>query len=101
MVRRNALFEVEQIEKLALIACLTAHHDPPPSLNESSESESWFAVNHEPFSTASTHFRHQWPKNSATQRDLGTPFRWLRFPALMAGVASRWDRQCDGAISLR
>jgi len=30
MVRRNATFEVEKIEKLALIDLLPTHHDPPP-----------------------------------------------------------------------
>jgi hypothetical protein len=35
MACRNALFQVEQIEQLALIATLPAHHDPPPSLTES------------------------------------------------------------------
>jgi hypothetical protein len=27
----NPLLKVEEIEKLALIDCLPAHHDPPPS----------------------------------------------------------------------
>src|SRR5262244_2462830 len=31
VVRRNARFEVEQIEQLALIDRLPTHHDPPPS----------------------------------------------------------------------
>src|SRR6266542_5574262 len=35
IARRNTLFEVKQIEQLALIARLPAHHDPPPSLTES------------------------------------------------------------------
>src|SRR6266498_639146 len=35
IARRNTLFEVKQIEQLALIARLPAHHDPPPSLIES------------------------------------------------------------------
>src|SRR5476649_2586857 len=52
----DAIFEVEQIEKLPLIAFLLTHHDPPPTLNESSSRESCRAENHEPFSTASTHF---------------------------------------------
>jgi hypothetical protein len=41
--------EVEQIEKLALIARLPTHHDPPPPLNESSETESCHADHYEPF----------------------------------------------------
>src|ERR1700681_2484233 len=36
MARRNATFEVEQIEQLALIDLLPTHHDPPPSLKPSS-----------------------------------------------------------------
>jgi hypothetical protein len=35
MTRRNAAFEVEQIEQLALIDLLLAHHEPPPSLKTS------------------------------------------------------------------
>jgi hypothetical protein len=35
MAFRNALFEVEEIEKLALIDRLPTHHDPPPPLNAS------------------------------------------------------------------
>src|SRR5262249_20041406 len=30
MARRNATFEVEEIEQLALIDLLPTHHDPPP-----------------------------------------------------------------------
>src|SRR5215469_8475778 len=30
MVRRNATFEVEEIEQLALVDLLLTHHDPPP-----------------------------------------------------------------------
>src|SRR5476651_731223 len=54
----DAIFEVEQIEKLPLIAFLLTHHDPPPPLNESSSRESCRAENHEPFSTASTRTGH-------------------------------------------
>jgi hypothetical protein len=32
MACRNATFEVEQIEQLALIDLLPTHHDPPPPL---------------------------------------------------------------------
>jgi hypothetical protein len=56
---RNAPFEVEQIEKLALIALLPPHHGPPPvqkrlgisgiTVRRSSQA---------PFSTASTHLCH-------------------------------------------
>src|SRR6266536_1499377 len=49
IARRNTLFEVKQIEQLALIARLPAHHDPPPSLTESNKTESRVARNHEPF----------------------------------------------------
>jgi hypothetical protein len=45
MIRWN----VEQIEKLALIARLPTHHDSPPPLNESDKRESCRAGNHEPF----------------------------------------------------
>src|SRR5258707_12942289 len=37
MARRNAPFEVEQIEQLALIARLPTHHGKPPPLNVSSD----------------------------------------------------------------
>src|SRR5260370_37174132 len=36
MALRNAPFEVEEIEQLALIDRLPTHHDPPPSLKTSS-----------------------------------------------------------------
>ena len=49
MPRRNALFQVEQIEKLALIACLPTHHGKPPSLAAFQPTELLFAENHEPF----------------------------------------------------
>jgi hypothetical protein len=49
MAIRNSIFQVEKIEQLALIDCLPPHHDPPPPLTESSESESWFAGTHEHF----------------------------------------------------
>ena len=35
MARRNATFEVEQVEQLTLIDLLPTHHDPPPSLKPS------------------------------------------------------------------
>src|SRR5262245_66406064 len=37
MARRNAPFEIEQIEQLALIARLPTHHGKPPPLNVSSD----------------------------------------------------------------
>jgi hypothetical protein len=49
MADRNALFEVEQIEQLALVARLPAHHGKPPSLAAFQPTESLFAENHEPF----------------------------------------------------
>src|SRR5260221_5793491 len=48
MARRNAPFEVEQIEQLALIARLPTHHGKPPPLM-SQATESLFAENHEHF----------------------------------------------------
>src|SRR5262249_55870970 len=36
VARRNARFEVKQIEQLALIGLLSPHHDPPPSPKTSS-----------------------------------------------------------------
>jgi hypothetical protein len=49
MADRNTLFEVEQIEQLALVARLPAHHGKPPSLAAFQPTESLFAENHEPF----------------------------------------------------
>ena len=49
MARRNAFFEVEQVEKLALIARLPAHHGPPPSPQESDETESQCADGRDTF----------------------------------------------------
>jgi hypothetical protein len=46
---RNAPFEVEQIEKLALIALLPPHHGPPPMQNASESAESPFVNLHKPF----------------------------------------------------
>ena len=45
---RNALFEIEQVEQLALITCLPPHHarSPSPTLQVT---ESRFADDHEPF----------------------------------------------------
>jgi len=48
VARRNAPFEVEQIEQLALIARLPTHHGKPPSLM-SQATESLFAENNEHF----------------------------------------------------
>src|SRR5262249_4917344 len=54
MIWWNAIFEIEKIEKLSLIARLPTHHDPPPPPNESrSNRESCPSANHEPFSTVS------------------------------------------------
>jgi len=52
MTSRNALFEVEQVEKLALIARLPTHHGKPPPLIASSQTESLFADEREPFFNA-------------------------------------------------
>src|SRR5476651_1366861 len=59
----DTIFEVEQIEKLPLIAFLLTHHDPPPSLNESSKRESCGADDHEAFFDSigqSRHFDDLW-----------------------------------------
>jgi hypothetical protein len=40
MARRNAAFEVEKIEQLALIDRLPTHHDPSPSPKVFNETES-------------------------------------------------------------
>src|SRR5262245_54083091 len=53
MARRNALFEIKQIEQLALIAGLSAHHGPSPSLRESSRRNHESPKTASPFSTAS------------------------------------------------
>jgi hypothetical protein len=57
MIRRNAIFEVEQIKKLSLIARLPTHHDPPPPLNESTSRESCRVPNHESFFDSIGHKR--------------------------------------------
>src|SRR5260370_3434115 len=56
MARRNAPFEVEQIEQLALIARLPTHHGKPPPLM-SQATESLFAENHEHFFNSIGHNR--------------------------------------------
>jgi len=48
MARWNTLFEVEQVEQLALIACLPPHHHPSPSQNLK-KTESQLDDDHEPF----------------------------------------------------
>jgi hypothetical protein len=48
MARRNALFEVEQVEQLALIPRLPAHHRKLRR-RKPKQTESLFAENHEPF----------------------------------------------------
>src|SRR5262245_37799840 len=53
MARRNALFEIKQIEQLALIAGLSAHHGPSPSLRESNRRNHESPKTASPFSTAS------------------------------------------------
>jgi hypothetical protein len=49
MTCRNAPFKVKQIEKLAQIAPLPAHHGKPPHRQKSQQTESLFAENHAPF----------------------------------------------------
>ena len=51
MTSRNALFEVEQVEQLALIARLPTHHGQPPPLNRRNHCSLMSAS---PFSTLST-----------------------------------------------
>jgi hypothetical protein len=58
MARRNAPFEVEQIEQLALIARLPTHHGKPPPLNVSSDGITVRRKSRALFSTVSTHLRH-------------------------------------------
>jgi putative ABC transport system substrate-binding protein len=57
MACRNALFQVEQIEQLALIAPLPAHHDPPPVVDRIRQTESRVARNHAPFFNSIGHTR--------------------------------------------
>jgi hypothetical protein len=54
MARRNALFEVEQVEWLALIARMPSHHHRITRA-DSHSTESPFALDREGFSTSSTH----------------------------------------------
>jgi hypothetical protein len=49
MAPTECVFQVKQIEKLALIARLRSHHGKPPSLAAFQPTESLFAENHEPF----------------------------------------------------
>ena len=58
MARRNALFEVEQIEQLALIARLPTHHGKPPPLKASSRRNHCSPKITSPFSTPSTRSGH-------------------------------------------
>jgi hypothetical protein len=62
MTSRNALFEVEQVEQLALIARLPTHHGKPPPLIASSQTESLFADEREPFFNAIGKKRRSQPK---------------------------------------
>lgn len=57
MSRRNALLKIEQLENLALIAPLPAHHGKPPSL-KAQQTESLFADYARPFSTTSPPIGH-------------------------------------------
>src|SRR6185369_15790292 len=52
--RWNPLFEVEQVEQLALIACLPPHHHPTPSPTRHSRRNHSSPITTSPFSTAST-----------------------------------------------
>src|SRR5262249_56231 len=51
MACRDALLELEQVEQMALIACLPPHHGESPSLYPQA-TESLFARFHEPFFNA-------------------------------------------------
>jgi hypothetical protein len=48
MTRRDAFLQVKKIEQLALIPTLPTHHGEPP-VEALTQTESWFAYNHEPF----------------------------------------------------
>src|SRR5579862_9348208 len=55
MVGWNAIFEVEQIEKLTLIALLPPHHDPLRRQTNQATGNHATDVITSPFSTVSTH----------------------------------------------
>jgi hypothetical protein len=56
MAGRNAIFQVKQIEKLALIPRLPAHHRQTPS-SKRKTTESRFANNHDAFFNTIDPFR--------------------------------------------
>jgi hypothetical protein len=59
MIRWNLFFEVEKVEQVALIDRLATHHDRPPSLKASGKRNHDSSISTRPFSTGSTHLRHQ------------------------------------------
>ena len=58
MTSRNALFKVEQVEQMALIARLPTHHGKPPPLIASSRRNHCSLMSASPFSTLSTQTGH-------------------------------------------
>jgi hypothetical protein len=58
MACRNALFQVKQLEQLALIDRLATHHDRPPSLKASGNRNHDSPIFTRPFSTGSTRTGH-------------------------------------------
>jgi hypothetical protein len=67
MTSRKALFEVVQVERLALIARLPTHHGKPPPLIASSRRNHCSLMSSSPFSTLSTHCGHEPGRNPALQ----------------------------------
>jgi hypothetical protein len=82
MARWNTLFEIEQVEQLALIARLLSHHGRPPSLTASSRRNHCSPIIASPFSTP-----------SARSRNVIRPGRWfdLRILARPSGGGSEGD----------
>src|SRR5712691_12278847 len=58
MAHRNAPFEVEEVEQLALIDRLPTHHDPLPSLKASRRRNHDSSIFRRTFSTPSTQSGH-------------------------------------------
>jgi hypothetical protein len=95
MARRNAPFEVEQVEQLALINRLATHHDSPPSLKVSGGRDHDSPIFTRTFSTASTHLSHAQLRIVAVQGDVSFRYSSFSFSENCAFLISSSDGECD------
>src|SRR5262245_30071021 len=86
MARRNALFQVEQVEQLALIARLPPHHRPSPR-RQSELTESQFTDDHESFFNTIDPIPEVWPDRLFDIAPIHS--RGLRSPGALASHGRR------------